>query len=278
MLGHQLLISLSIRHDVRVTLRRELSEYEKFGYFTESNTYDEIDVRSIRSLSSVLNEFKPDVVINAIGIVKQRSEPGITQLSIEVNALFPWQLAELCRVADARLVHLSTDCVFSGDRGLYTESDIPDAMDVYGRTKHLGELDAPHTITLRTSIIGLELHRKTSLIEWFLQAEGEINGYKGAIYSGFTTIEMSRIIENVMLNHPDMTGVWHVASEPISKYELLLKLAEYLGRSDITILPETTFKCDRSLDGKRFEKAANYHAPTWDEMLSTLADQIRDRN
>jgi dTDP-4-dehydrorhamnose reductase len=175
-------------------------------------------------------------------------------------------------------VHMSTDCVFSGSKGMYLETDFEDAADLYGRSKLLGEVDTPHSITLRTSIIGLELSRKKSLIEWFLAQRGSIKGYSKVIYSGFTTIEMARIIEMLLLEQPTLSGVWHVASAPISKFDLLVELATILNRSDIEIEQDDTFVCDRSLDASQFGHATGYHAPNWHQMLGELAEQIQERN
>jgi len=174
-------------------------------------------------------------------------------------------------------VHMSTDCVFSGRKGAYTENDEPDALDLYGRSKLLGEVYDAHAITLRTSIIGLELSRKQSLIEWFLVQRGEVHGFKRAIYSGFTTLEMARIIEKVLLGHPSLHGVWQVASQPIDKFTLLSMLQERLSDGQRMLLEDESFVCDRSLVGQRFDEAVGYHAPAWSSMLDELAVQIKER-
>ncbi len=178
MLGHQLFKQLKSNHDVRVTLRQDLAVYNKFMLFGRENTYTGIDIRSPIKLAGVLTDFHPDAVINAIGIVKQLKEANESIPSIEINALFPHRLALLCKDISARMIHLSTDCVFSGKKGNYVESDFSDADDLYGKTKFLGEVTDSHCLTLRTSMIGLELFRKKSLIEWFLAQKGTVNGYK----------------------------------------------------------------------------------------------------
>ena len=172
---------------------------------------------------------------------------------------------------------MSTDCVFSGRKGSYTEEDIADAEDLYGRTKLLGEVAEPGSITLRTSIIGLELARKGSLIEWFLAQKGELRGFTRAIYTGLTTAEMSRVIERVLVENPDLSGVWQVASSAINKYDLLVRFAEVLGRDDISIVPDDAVKIDRSLIPVAFENATGYHAPGWNEMLEELGAEVRQR-
>lgn len=274
MLGHKLLVSLSPRHTVRVTLRKSLSDYTAYKLFTIENSYDNVDVAQFDRLTALLHEFKPDAVINAVGIVKQRHEAKAAIPSLEINALFPHRLAQLCATIGARVIHFSTDCVFAGTKGNYTEQDKMDAEDLYGQTKFLGELNEPHCFTFRTSIIGLELARKKSLIEWFLAQKGEIKGFAKAIYSGFTTAEMSRIVEYVLTQHPQLSGIWHVASQPINKYELLSQLNKKISRNDITIKPDSDFNCDRSLCGKRFEQVTGYTAPSWDKMLNELAGEI----
>ncbi len=278
MLGHQLLNHFSAHHDVRITLREKPHHYSACKIFSEENAYYEVNVRSLGKLSDVLLSFQPEVVINAIGIVKQRSASKARIPSIEINALFPHQLSQLCESVGARLVHISTDCVFSGMKGGYVESDFPDANDLYGRSKLLGEVTGSHCVTLRTSIIGLELARKKSLIEWYLAQRGEIKGFKKAIYSGVTTQEMARIIEFILCNCHELHGLWHVASKPINKYDLLLKLTEKLGRTDITLRPETDFVCDRSLIGDAFINETGYTIPEWDEMLDELASEIKKRS
>jgi dTDP-4-dehydrorhamnose reductase len=277
MLGHQLLIAYQQRHDVRVTLRRDLSDYASYGLFNPENSYAGIDVRNNDRLVEVFSEFHPEAVINAVGIVKQRTEAKDAIPSLEINALLPHRLAILCRATGTRLVHMSTDCVFSGEKGNYIETDKSDAQDIYGKTKYLGELHDDQCITLRTSIIGLELARRKSLVEWFLVQRGTIKGYKNAIFSGFTTIEISRIIEKLLVNHPEASGLYNLASSPINKYELLLLLKMKLGL-DINIEADDSLKIDRSLNSLQFQKKFNYTPPTWEEMVEELAHDIKGRN
>ncbi|MGE3919329.1 MAG: dTDP-4-dehydrorhamnose reductase family protein [Gammaproteobacteria bacterium] len=276
MLGHQLLKTLD-QHTTYVTLRQELSCYQSFKIFTKENSFPSIDIRRFDDLIDVFNVFKPQAVINAIGIVKQRSDAKQSIPSLEINALFPHRLANLCSMINARMIHISTDCVFSGEKGQYTEDDPMDARDLYGQSKFLGEVHDNHCVTLRSSIIGLELSRKTSLIEWFLAQKGSISGYRRAIYTGITTAEMSRLIENILLNHSELSGLWHVASTPINKFDLLKMLAEKLPKNDVIIQPDDQFFCDRSLIGTRLQEAINYIPPTWHDMLTELANEITNR-
>lgn len=278
MLGHQLLQTWAARHQVTVTLRGPLAAYARFGLFTETNSIPGIEATDEDALARVMARTMPDVVVNAIGIVKQRSEARAAIPSIEINALLPHRLLDLCQAQGARLIHMSTDCVFSGRTGGYRETDVPDPVDLYGRSKLLGEVDQAPGLTLRTSIIGLELSRFTGLVEWFLAQRGMIRGFRRAIYTGVTTRELARVIEHVLVNHPRLHGVWQVASAPISKYDLLVRLAGILGRSDIEIAADEDFVCDRSLQADAFSAETGYIAPSWDAMLTELAEEIRARS
>lgn len=269
MLGHQLLKHLHPRHDVKVTLRQDLAVYSAFGLFNRDNAYDAIDIRSLERLVEVMADFRPEAVINAVGIVKQRPDAKESIPSLEINSLLPHRLAVLCKGINARLVHLSTDCVFSGRKGNYQENDPSDAEDLYGKTKYLGELHDDNCLTLRTSIVGRELSRHKSLLDWFLAQRGTIKGFAKAIYTGFTTLEMCRIIEKMLLEFPNASGVYQVSSDPINKYELLLLCKEILGH-DIEILRDEDFCCDRSLDSSRFRHEFGYNPPSWPAMIEEL--------
>jgi dTDP-4-dehydrorhamnose reductase len=273
MLGHRLLKHLGARHDVRVTLRRNLSDYAAAGLFHDGNAYAGVEARDEDRIEQVLADFRPQAVVNCVGIVKQRGEAKESVPSIEINALLPHRLAELGRTRGFRLVHLSTDCVFSGRRGDYREDDVPDAEDIYGRSKLLGEVSGPGCVTLRTSIIGRELSRKAGLLEWFLSQRGRaVRGFRRAIFSGFTTAEMARIIERLLVEHGSLDGLFHVSSDPISKYELLRKIDAAMGLG-ITVEPDDNFARDRSLDSSRFRARVAYRAPSWDAMITELATE-----
>ena len=273
MLGHQLFKHLKPNHDVRVTLRQDLAVYKKFMLFDKKNTYSGIDVRSPIKLAGVITDLHPEVVVNAIGIVKQLPEASQSIPSIEINALFPHRLALLCKDISAHMIHLSTDCVFSGDKGNYNESDTSDPDDLYGRTKFLGEVTEKHCLTLRTSMIGQELSRKKNLLEWFLAQRNTVQGYKKVVFSGFTTLELSRVIENMILNFPGANGVYHVSSEPISKFDLLCLIKKGL-KLPVEIIPDESFICDRSLDSTKFRREFDYHPPSWEEMVRELCEDI----
>lgn len=274
MLGHQVFLELRHRHEAKVTLRQPLATYSGNGLFDAANAFAGIDARSGDGFKTVLAQFRPQAVVNAIGIVKQRPESEDAIVSLEVNALLPHRLAVACRAVGAQLVQLSTDCVFSGDRGSYREEDRPDPLDLYGRTKLLGEATGEGAITLRTSMIGLGLNRKTSLIDWFLVQKGRITGYRHAIFSGFTTRELARIIALLVERHPQASGLYHVSAAPITKYELLTGLRERLGMK-LEIAPADEPRLDRSLDSTRFRRVFGYQPPSWDEMLDELAKDIQ---
>ena len=275
MLGHQLYKRLRASHDTRVTLRENRAAYDSFSLFDSGNAYPDIDVRDAGRLSSVLTAFGPQVVINAVGIVKQRADAKTSIPSIEINALLPHRLAMLCGRSGARLIHLGTDCVFSGRAGNYSEASMPDPEDLYGRSKLLGEVEDSGCLTLRTSIIGPELRRKTGLLEWFLAQRGTVKGYRGAIFSGFTTLEMSRIIERVAVEFPEAQGLYHVASEPINKYELLKMIKRELNLK-VEVVPDDGVRCDRSLDSSRFRTDFGYTPPAWTQMIEELAASMRE--
>ena len=274
MLGHQLLLRLRAGHDARATLRQDAAAYAAWPMFGPDSAVFGVDVRDTGRLEKVLAEFRPQAVVNAVGIVKQRPQASEAIASIEINSLLPHRLALLCGAAGARLVHMSTDCVFSGERGGYTEADACDARDLYGLSKHLGEVTATGCLTLRTSIIGPELARKTGLLEWFLAQRGGVNGYTGAIFSGFTTLEMARIIERILVSHRGLSGLFHVASKPISKFDLLVAIRDAL-ELELRIAPYSDFRCDRSLDPARFARETGYVAPAWAEMVAELAQALK---
>lgn len=277
MLGHQLLMLLREHHDVKVTLRQEFAAYRNFPQFTPENSFSGVDVRVSDRVLAVLSDFHPHAVVNAVGIVKQRPEGLEVIPNLEINALLPHRLWLICRAIGARFIHISTDCVFSGLRGHYREDDRPDPVDIYGHSKLLGEVAERGAITLRTSIIGLALARNTSLIDWFLLQDKRVAGYRNAIFSGFTTKELSRVMQSLLEQYPDASGLYHLSSSPISKYELLVQLKSRLGRS-LEIVPDDEIRIDRSLDSSRFRGQFNYSPPSWSEMLDELAEDIRRKS
>ena len=272
MLGHQLCRLLNGRMEVFGTVRLDAKQYETLNILPEKQLIGNMDITHPASVKKELEPVKPDVVVNGIGIVKQRDEAKQAVPSIQVNALFPHQLADLCAERGIRVIQVSTDCVFSGFRGNYSEIDVPDPVDLYGRTKLLGELNLPGCLTLRTSIVGWQLNTFSSLLSWFaLQRGKRIKGYHKAIYSGFSTAVFAQLIGDILQTRPDLSGLYQVASEPISKFDLLVQLRDRLGWKDIVIDPDDQFFCDRSLSGARFSTATGWRPPTWEAMLDGLS-------
>lgn len=235
------------------------------------------DVRDWPAFEAILNDSAAKTIINAIGWIKQRGATEDPADLIEINALFPHRLAQHCRRLGRRLIHFSTDCVFSGSTGGYTEDDRPDPVDLYGQSKWLGEVAGTNVFTLRTSFIGLEQHRKTSLVEWFLEQKQPIQGYSQAIYSGFTTLEMARIVDRLIIAPDHYAGLYHVASSPISKYDLLVAIRDRIGL-ELSISRYSDFSCNRSLNGDKFNRTFGYIPPSWQDMVEELAVQIKSRD
>ena len=230
-----------------------------------------VDVENFDSLASLFVKSRPDVVINCIGLVKQLPAAHDPLSVIPINALLPHRLARLCQVAGARLVHISTDCVFSGTKGMYTETDVADADDLYGRSKYIGEVDYPHAITLRTSIIGHELSSSQSLVSWFLAQQEGVKGFRRAIFSGLPTVELGAIIRDYVIPRPELHGVYHVSAKVINKYDLLQLIANVYGKS-IEVYPDDQVVVDRSLDSTLFCQATDYHPKEWSELIQLMYD------
>ena len=228
-----------------------------------------VDVENNDSLIGLMTTHRPEVVINCVGLVKQLAAADDPLAALPINAMLPHRLAHLCGLAGARLVHVSTDCVFSGRRGAYREEDEADALDLYGRSKHIGEVDYPHAVTLRTSIIGHELGTAHGLVGWFLAQTAGVKGYGRAVFSGLPTVELARVIRDFVIPTPSLHGVHHVSADPINKYDLLRLIAESYGKSP-DILRDDTFVIDRSLDSTRFRLATGYTPPPWPELISAM--------
>jgi dTDP-4-dehydrorhamnose reductase len=228
-----------------------------------------VDVENLDSLARLFDEVRPQTVINCIGLVKQLAEADDPLQAIPINALLPHRLARLCGLVGARLVHVSTDCVFDGRRGLYREDDPADAQDLYGRSKHLGEVDYPHAVTLRTSIIGHELSSAHGLVGWFLAQAGPVRGFTRAVFSGLPTVELARVICEHVLPHPSLRGLYHVSAAPINKHDLL-RLVAHAYRKDTPITPDDQLVIDRSLDSTRFRSATGYAPPDWPTLVKTM--------
>lgn len=228
-----------------------------------------VDVEHQDSLIRVLDQTRPDVVVNCAGLTKHKPEADDPLVSIPINSLMPHRLAGLCKLVGARLIHVSTDCVFSGKKGGYVEDDFVDAHDVYGKSKALGEVHYPHTITLRTSTIGHELQSKYGLLDWFLLQEGRCKGYTRAVFSGLPTVVFAQVVRDVVIPHKELSGLYHVAARPIAKFNLLKMIADVYGKT-IDIVPDDKLTIDRSLDAGRFQSATGYIAPEWPELIKLM--------
>ena len=220
-------------------------------------------------LIDLFQQSRPDIVINCVGLVKQLNAANDPLQAIPINSILPHRLAKLCGLISARLVHMSTDCVFSGHQGGYTEMDHPDAEDLYGRSKLMGEVDYKNSITLRTSIIGHELNGSRSLVNWFLSQENRTKGYTRAIFSGLPTVKMAEIIRDHVIPHPELHGLYHVSADPINKYDLLSLVAKEYGKA-IEIEPDESVCIDRSLDSSRFRQATGFDPAPWPVMISQM--------
>lgn len=275
MLGHTLFKELNKNEDFEVygTTRSKsglesfftTSELERIRGNVDADNFDTV----VRAIASV----QPTVIINCIGIIKQLPISNDPLTAITVNAQLPHRISLVARSANARFIHISTDCVFNGKDGNYTEESPSNAEDLYGRTKFLGEVRYPHCVTIRTSIIGHELKTNFSLVDWFMAQENEVNGFTKAMYSGFPTMEIVNIISNYVIPNKELSGLYQASSDPISKYELL-KIIKDVYKKDIKINPTDTFVLDRTLNSDKFKKATGYKSPSWQELVQTMYNHV----
>ena len=270
MLGNAVFRFLSATPGYRVIgSARSSRGLQHFDGDLRANVLTDVDVEQPDQLLSAIERARPQVIINCVGLVKQLAQADDPLTALPINAMLPHRLARLAAIAGARLVHVSTDCVFAGTRGAYKEVETPDATDLYGRSKLLGEVDYPHAITLRTSIIGHELSTAHGLVGWFLSQRTGIRGYTRAIFSGLPTVELARVMRDHVLPQPGLHGVYHVSSKPISKHDLLRLVGQAYGH-DIDIAPDTSVSIDRSLDSSRFTGVTGYIAPDWPELVQRM--------
>ncbi len=274
MLGHVICDELASAFEVHGGVR-DAARAQRLGLAVPLHEMDALDPDGIDAL---IGRLRPAVVINAVGLVKQLDEASRPVPAIAINALLPHRLNESCAARGARLIHVSTDCVFSGELpapAAYKQDDRPDARDLYGLSKLLGEVTAAPGLTLRTSIIGWELERASGLLEWFASQDGrEVSGYTNAVFSGFTTRALARIVGRLIVEHPDMTGLWQVSADPIAKFDLLVALRDVLGMT-CEIRPVDEPHVNRALDSSPFRAATGIEAPSWDQMLSELEEGRR---
>lgn len=270
MIGSTVLRVLSERKDWQVGGTVRNGDARKFfSAQIGEHIIDSVDVENFDALAKVLDSARPDVVVNCAGLTKHKPEAEDPLVSIPINTSMPHRLAGLCKLVGARLIHVSTDCVFSGEKGNYAEEDFADARDVYGKSKALGEVIYPHTVTLRTSTIGHELQTRYGLLEWFLSQQGRCKGYNHAIFSGLPTVVFAQVVRDVVILRPELSGLYHVAAEPINKYDLLKLIAKVYGKQ-IEIEADGKLVIDRSLNAERFREATGYVAPTWEKLIETM--------
>lgn len=271
MLGHKVCQAFA-GHERIALVRRPASAYEEHHrVFDGVRLVGEVDALDGEALEDTLRQTAPDAIVNCIGLVKQLEDAEDPFLAVSINALLPHRLARLGEELGARVVHISTDCVFDGSRGSYRETDRADAVDLYGRSKALGETTSRQSaaVTLRTSFIGRELGSSThGLLEWLLSRDGgTVDGYAGSIFSGLTALALAGVVRRLVERHPDLSGVYQVGGPPISKYDLLRLVVEIYGL-DIEVRRTDEPRIDRSLVTDAFRQATGYQAPSWREMIS----------
>ena len=263
----------------------EKNNYETFGFLRDTSKLKFFkrkyinrliiiqDILNINDLRSKIKVLRPNVIINCIGQTNKITGQNLNNLEnyININSLFPFRLKVICDEIQSRLIHLSSDCVFSGEKGFYSERDNPDPIDVYGKSKLLGELDSENIITIRKSVIGHELDSKKGLLEWFLNQEGNVEGYKEAIFSGITALELARIIDMYILPNKNIKGIIHLSGEPISKYDLLKIIANQYNKI-INIKPNKEIKIDRSLNSEYFKKVTGYKSIPWPLLIKSMKE------
>lgn len=272
MLGHKLIqVFGDLGFDVYATTRGSEKALEKYGLLDAERVFSGVDVDDFQNFEDVLRHLRPDAVINSVGVIKQLPEAEDFDVTLGINSIFPQRTARVAEKYAFKFINISTDCVFSGKKGNYIEEDISDAEDLYGKSKFLGEVAGRNCLTLRTSIIGRELQTSHSLLEWFLSRDGHhVRGYTNAVYTGFPTRTLGEIIAGIIENQPGLEGVYHVSSDPISKYDLLVLIREKFGL-DIEIEPFADFYMDRSLDSSKFRKITGFKPSSWDEMIRKMA-------
>jgi dTDP-4-dehydrorhamnose reductase len=271
MLGHKLAGRLQDRFDLYTTIRASVEPMERSGIFRRDRMIEGVNVENPADLVRAFERARPDVVLNAAGVIKQVPNSRDVITTLTVNSILPHRLEQMSSEFGFRLLSISTDCVFSGEKGNYSEADQPDAFDVYGRSKILGEVDNKNCLTIRTSLIGRELSTTHGLLEWFLSNRGgRVNGFARAIFSGFPTIVFADIIADLLLDHPELHGLYHISSDPIDKFSLL-SLINAAYDAQVQIVRDDSFVLDRSLDSTKFREATGFTPDNWEQMIDRMA-------
>lgn len=248
---------------------RNTKDKEFFDSHLSKKTRIFNDFNNLKKLEKFIKKIKPQIILNCIGLIKQRDNSDNQPEAIFINSLLPHQISKVCNELGIRFIHFSTDCVFSGRKGNYKESDLPDARDIYGLSKFMGEINGKNNLTIRTSIIGHELKNSLGLLEWFLGEKKDIKGYSRAIFSGLTTLEVSRFLLDHIFKNNKIYGVYHLASEPITKLKLL-KIINNVYKCKKNIISSSSLKINRSLDGSKLIEVTKYKVPNWEEMIKDL--------
>lgn len=272
MLGHVLFKKLSTKQGLEVfgTIRTASPPSGVFTVAEETRIRPAVDADNFDTIIRAFAAIQPHLVINCVGLIKQLPSSADPLSAVTINSQLPHRISLVCRTAGARLIHISTDCVFNGTKGNYSEADPSDALDLYGRTKFLGEVSyPPHCLTLRTSIIGHEIKNYLSLVEWFLGQSNPVNGYCQAFFSGLTTLEMTQVLTDHVIPNPALTGLFHVSTSPISKHDLL-QLIKHEYSAKAPIVPDNSVRVDRTLDSSAFRSATGYHPPTWPDLIRNM--------
>lgn len=263
MLGFTLLNHLNTKKNIFLS---GTTKDKKFNKNLPNKIYKDINAENFSLLKKKIKLITPDVVINCIGIVRSEVKKNNIKKVIKINAELPNFLNQISNRYNFRLVHISTDCVFSGKKGGYLEKNLPDPTDFYGKSKLMGEFNSNNNIIIRTSIIGHETKHKRGLLEWFLKQKSSVSGFSRAYFSGLTTLELSKIIFEKILFNNELTGLYHVSGKRINKYNLLKKIKKIYNKK-IEIKKDTKFKIDRSLDCTKLKKRTNYKIKSWDKMI-----------
>lgn len=271
MLGHQMFkyfcenTCLEVFGVVRSPFDRQL-----FPNYTSYNIPILDDIYSSDKISKLLFEYNPDVVINCIGAVKQAEHLKPIDF-IKVNSVFPHLLNGLTSIRNIRIIHFSTDCVFGEGPGTFTENDTPICKDIYGRSKLLGEItNCDLSMTIRTSIVGRELKNKYGLLEWFLNSGNVVRGYTNSYFTGLSTIRVSEVVGDIILSNKIYSGLYHLAAEKISKFELLLLFNDHFNLEKNIVPYALEGKIDRSLDGTKLANKINLPKISWKQMVKKL--------
>jgi dTDP-4-dehydrorhamnose reductase len=274
MIGHKMYQMISKVHmDTWVTLRNDITTYIYSNIYNNEKVIGNIDLSDFKKLLHTLNEIKPDIILNACGITIRRGVEEVKSNTILINSVLPHILNEWVSLNNKRLIHFSTDCVFSGKKGDYLDTDIKDAYDLYGSTKSLGEIvDSKFAITLRGSMIGRELENKTELFEWFLQqSNNKIKGFSEVIYAGITTVKMAEIVLRLINFYPNLSGIYNISSKPISKYDLLKMCNEHFEINSI-IEMDNSYKSNKNLISDKFFIEIGIEKPNWIDLIRQLKD------